>query len=567
MTKVRGTRLAKKHQSARPESTRQTTGARNPARGEHPLRDKLGELGREDPPKYEDATKTVRDRMRHFNAMSIIDMAVDYIHRTASSTSMVVLERRPWIGLLLIKLVLEDEKISLFIGPNCTPDAFDRSQNDLWRAQAGDINREDGTAGVYRLLRAVIRTQLPFQQRINYDFLRWPALFERLPAEHPSRIQFGQRFGMSPEVFAEVCYAVFVHVLNGDLAFRSDSLDPLRKRHGEQVDRFLGEFTRDVLSLRVLLIQRRKKRIETGLPVRPPNELHEFPWLARYPMLWTSKDTVMFWHPILIARGLESAVHQRMSELGAEYSQLFSKVFESHVLEVFKEALPTAVMPQLIGEAIYKDRVGADKHAMEAIYTRDGVNVLVEARMTVYSEDVISSYSGQVIWKGLKRVWSAMNKAWEVSSRIRKGDLTDWPCSAAGQDFVLIVTSQPIACPSGEHFKDMFRRDIFDPARVASMGRGVPTVQQLERLPLCNVVIASIEEYERLMCGVRDGGVDLIEFVKDAASANSDKKTSVMYLHQLMNSKKIRYGLTKVVDQARRRAEAALMDALKGAAT
>lgn len=127
-----------------------------------------------------------------------------------------------------------------------------------------------------------------------------------------------------------------------------------------------------------------------------------------------------------------------------------------------------------------------------------------------------------------------MRQAWLVGSRLRTGTTPDWECARAGEDFLIVVTSQPLSCATGEHFRRMFKHDVFDPEMPASRNAKAPTTARLERLPLKNVLIASIAEFEHLMGGVRDGHIQLIPFVREVAAANADPHTSVMFLDQLI---------------------------------
>jgi hypothetical protein len=255
----------------------------------------------------------------------------------------------------------------------------------------------------------------------------------------------------------------------------------------------------------------------------------------------------------VFARGLEEAVHKRLSELKGDYADHFSKVFEGYVLELIAEAGIS-----YLSEQTYKEALNADKNAVEAIITTADANVFVEAKMTAYSDDLILSDRAPVVWKNLKRVREAMHQGWMVSSRLRSDDTPNWGCSDAKEDFLIIVTSQQMSCATGEHFRRMFKHDIFDPARLAAVDAKTPTPEQLERLPLKNIVIASIEEFEHLMGCVLKGEVDLVNFLREVAVAHTDPKTSVLFVDQMLGPKTKKWRLTEALDQARQQAEETL---------
>ena len=155
-----------------------------------------------------------------------------------------------------------------------------------------------------------------------------------------------------------------------------------------------------------------------------------------------------------------------------------------------------------------------------------------------------------------------MNQGWMVSSRLRGGNTPDWDCINANEDFLVIVTSQQMSCATGEHFRRMFKHDKFDPARLASVKAKTPTAAQLERLPLKNIVIVSIEEFEHLMGCVLNGEIELVAFLREVSAAHTDPKTSVMFIDQMLEPKTNQWRLSAAIDQARQQAEATLMTVL-----
>lgn len=510
---------------------------------------------------YEDAAKRVRNQLRPYSGSSVIQHALTLINSVRNASMLEQLKTWPWITFLLIKLVLEDKMISLDVGEKCPQTVFDRCRQELWDAQAGrdrfGHEGDDLKGNIYLMLRSMLQTQVSFQKNISWAFLRWPALIARLAPDHPTRVHFVERLGMEPDDFTCLCFAAYFPVLNNEVSFTSEYFESLRPHFDTAIDRFLGEFSRDVVALRAELRRQLRARIEARKPVRLRQELFEFPWLANYPLLRPSDGRLIVWHPVVFARGLESAVHKRLSERREDYASHFSKVFEDYVLELISEAGLT-----YLDEQGYKGAVGADKNAVEAIITSADVNVFIESKMTAYSDDLVLSDREPVVWRNLKRVTEAMNQGWMVSSRLRGGNMPDWDCTNANEDFLVIVTSQQMSCATGEHFRRMFRHDKFDPTRLASVKAKTPTVEQLERLPLKNIVIVSIEEFEHLMGCVLNGEIELVAFLREVAAAHTDPKTSVMFIDQMLGPKTNQWRLSAAIDQARQRAEATLMTVL-----
>jgi len=501
---------------------------------------------------YEETAKKVRNRLRSYSAVSVVRLALDLTQTTRDENILDQLQKWPWITFLLVKLALEDQMIPLYNGESCPRNVFDLCRQELWDAEK--IPDADDTKGsVYLMFRSLIQAQLPFQKKPTFDFLRWPALIARLISTHPVRQQFEKRMRMGPDVFICICYALYAPVVNGKTIIKRDYFKPLLPIYGDALEQFMSEFARDLQGLRSELRKGLAARIATNTAIRPRQESFEFPWLSNYPLLRDDAGDFVIWHPLVFARGMEQAVHVRLSENRADYASTFSKVFEDYVLELIQEA-----GLKYLSEQDYKGEVGADKHAVEAIITIDEVNVFVESKMTAYSEELFLSDRKPVVWKNMKRVREAMNQGWKVGSRLRGGGLPTWSCTNSKKDYLIVVTSQPMNCATGEHFRRMFNREIFEPRGFV----GEPSIEQLERLPLRNIVIVSIEEFEHLMGCVRNSEINLVDFLHEVAAAHTDPKTSVMFIDQMLGPKTKKWRLPQLLEDANRHAMAMLEESL-----
>ena len=334
---------------------------------------------------------------------------------------------------------------------------------------------------------------------------------------------------MEPHVFMCISYAILAGVLSGKKSLDPTYYGQLTGYFGNAVTRVFDEFGCDLAGLRRQLVLEKSQRQAAGESIRPAHEYNEVPWLQRFPLLKAGSNTFLVWHPAVFACGFQTAVHSRMSIRAAEYSGHFSQVFEAYVLELLREA-GTA----FVSEGDYKQLVGKDKKAVEAIITEDGVNIFVESKLTVYSEIVNVSGEAARVWTGMKRLYEAMRQGWAVSSILQKEVPDKGPWGQAIENYLLIVTSQPMACASGEQFRRWFGRDVFDAERLSKAKQTVPSPEQLQLLPPEHIVIASIEEYEHLMDAVRRGELHLPTMFREIAAQIAEPATSFMYLEQFL---------------------------------
>lgn len=495
---------------------------------------------------FDKAAKQVRNRLRRYRADSIAQRAMERLHQGNQQSRIDELRSWPWLSLLLVKLVLEDPTIAIDRGEDCPHAVFAYCLQVLWDAQGSRERMDDGPGKVYRMVRSVIQAQMPFQIRPTVDFLRWPALVARLPASHPCRELFRSCFAVEPDEFMQITYMAHVPVLNDELLIDPDYFAPVRACMGADVDQVLNFFSKSLEQLRCELQERRQHQIANGQLTRPHHEVNEPPWLMRYPLLSIGGGRLRVWHPSVFTRGMEQAVHRRLSEYGGVYSSEFGLVFEQYVLELLDDAGIT-----YLSEDAYKQVVGRDKNAVEAIVSRDGVNVFVEAKLTVYSEDLVQHTHGPKVWQALRQVRRAMDKAWKVSERLRQPGLPDWDCKNAAEDILIIVTSQPPFCATGEHLKRLFKDDVFDPTMLALRKQQTPTAGQLKSLPLASIILTSIGEWEHLMGCVKRGEIDLVPFLRDVARENLDPVSSVMVIDQHIEKFTTKWALPALLKTAK----------------
>lgn len=364
---------------------------------------------------------------------------------------------------------------------------------------------------------------------------------------------------MEPSLFNVISYAIHTPILNSELRFGPSYFSPIQGDMGGAIERFLLEFSRDATGLREELRAQRQAQLAIGQSERPHHELNESPWLMKYPLLRAGDGSLIVWHPAVFAGGMNEGVHWRLSERGGEYAGVFSRVFESYVVELLADA-----GIEFMDEATFKGAVGSDKNAMEAIITQGDVNVFVEAKLTAYNSDLVQHTHAPVVWKAMKRVREAMNQGWKVSERLRQPGLPDWPCTRAKEDILVIVTSQPAFCATGEHFRRMFKHDVFDPEKMAERKQKTPNEAQLATLPLENIVITSILEWEHLTACVGRGEVDLVQFLRDAITANKDPVRSVMFIDQLLGQRTDAWTSSRLIEEASKAVERTLVKALGG---
>lgn len=346
---------------------------------------------------------------------------------------------------------------------------------------------------------------------------------------------------MEPNTFLDLAYSLYAAVIQKRSPFDRSWLSPWHATYGNDVHRIYEILARDLPSLRDELQKEPAKRI------RGKHELYEFPYFKRFPLLRLRDGRFHCWHPLVFARGIEEIVHLRLSEqFGQDYTVAFSRVFENYVTELAADT----TMPHMT-EAAYKAEVGGTAPSVEVILQGDDCNIFVEAKMSLFTDDVLLQDNQTAIFNKTKRVRDGIGQGWRVGKLIREHALFGSQFQKT-QDFLLVVTSRQLNIGGGEMLQRLYAPDVFN----------YPDEEAAKRLPLTNVFVLSVEEFENVMGCVRAGEVDLSALLKEASIANQRGDTARMFFEDFLGKYTKQWTQSKVLEQARRDAEARMLATL-----
>jgi len=491
----------------------------------------------------EETYKSIRNRLRKYSAAAVADVVLQAMSIKHSSIEE-ELRAVPWLKLLIVKWAFQDTAVPLTGAVPMPASELDLMCQQLWDIAAKEEQRGP-KLNVFLMLRSRLHAQTEFQRKFTWSFLRWPALYLRLP-EGKARKQFREAIGMEPETFMDLAFGLYATVLSTEATMPADPLAPCRPQYGAAVDQLYELFARDIPTLRKELQQDRAQRL------RRKHELNEFPYLKRFPLLRGPEGRYYCWHRTVFARGLEEAIHLRLSErFEGAYSYIFSKVFETYVTEMAHESgLP------LMRESHHKQLMGASSSAVEAVFEGEGCNILVEAKMSLFADDVLVVDNEQQVFQKTKRIREAICQGWQVSRQLRAHPELQQRFNQP-VDYLLVVTSRELLLGSGDKLQRSFPEGQF------TYPEDDPNAERV--LPLGNIFIISIEDYELLMCCIKKGLVNLSEVLKSAAAANSRPESSKLFFADFLRPYKQKCGLPPLIQQAQDAAEARLCSVFESA--
>jgi len=479
----------------------------------------------------------LRQEMRRYSATSIVDAALRLLWKEYPD-KVEALHILPWNILLLVKWALQDVHTRIRIGRRVTDEEFARLRGGVQELVGKDYAAKKPP--VHLMMRWHF-PQFDFQRPEGWGFLRLPALVARQNANHPSRRQFVQELGLSPEHFMDLAFSLFAAMVDNRQIIPRNFFDPLRAVYGASIDVFLHLVALDLPALRRAL---QADHAKEPLPLR--QELYEFPHLKRYPLFRSRNGDFVPWQRMVVARGLEEIVHWRLARLGSTYTEPFSRLFEDYVCE-----LAQAISTQCVTETQYEAIAGGSAPKVEAIIPCGRCNVLIEAKMSVFGDDVLLTDNETQAFLKTKRVRDAIKQGWAVGKAIRSDSSPLPQCAAATQDYLLIVTSRELALGSGAQL-----------ARLYSPGRIDPPDDDARRnLPLENIFTISIIDFEKLSTAVKKGQIDLAQLLEAAVLRNRDPATSAILFDSFLGSPFQSWGSTALLLQARRASRGRLADA------
>lgn len=453
-------------------------------------------------PGIEQAYGQIINVLRQYGAHAVVQATLDEMWRDHEN-KLEFVQRLPWLQLLLVKWALQDKRVQLTFGPKYnryTPELHQELVNKLWNIEQVKGPGASSQGEIWRVLRRTMHVQSEFQRSMSWSFLRWPALIARLPKVHGARQLFAEAMGMQPETYADLAIADFLLCHDGARYIDAASLRPLALHYGGALEQFFSLFVRSLGELRDEL------QTDPAWRTRGMAELHEFPYVHRFPLLALDDGHIQLWHPLIFARGLENAVHLRLSAMEQKYTDSYSKIFESYVTE-----LASQNYQQGVPEADYRERCGSSGKAVEIAIPFGTCNLFIEAKLSMFHDDVILEDDPTKLRHKTRRVREAIEQGRGVAHSVRQvvSPLHD-SFSNAKQDFLIVVTSRDLLLTSGDSMQRLMPNEaLFDNMNY-----------QDARLPLNNIFIVDIADYERVMSAVSERKVDLPQLLARAATAN-----------------------------------------------
>lgn len=479
---------------------------------------------------FNDIYKTWRNRARRYSRRSILHTSLHTLQLPVADALQQAM-RAPWITLLIIKWVFQDDYFDRNCGLRIDGAQFDDLRDKLWNLGDGSIEGIRDTLPGTLFLRRLLNPQVHFGRPHAAGFVREAALIDSLGKQHPLAAMFEQQTGLDAQQLMDLSIAAYGPLSNGQLNFDAAWFSPLRATYSDRViDSFIAMVSRDEAELteflRLLPGHDKKQKLVS--------ELFEFTPLRRYPFFRDGR-TLRCWHPQVFSRGMEGIVHSVLSEKGSAYMDSFSKIFEKHVVTEARRA-----PAEFYGETDLKCILGSDSKVPDGMFSFEDCNVFLESKAGLFGESVMSVGHNSIFSHVMVNVRKAIKQAWAASVGMRRSVRAPTSARQAPCDYLIVVTNKEISASRGPNFAAMLPQGTLD----------YPSEEARVLLPLEHIYILSVSDYERVITNASAAGRSLSDILRECVVHDSDPTTSCFYFSMHLDRMGLRRGLSPLVSKA-----------------
>ncbi|TXT21546.1 MAG: hypothetical protein FD134_2673 [Gallionellaceae bacterium] len=477
---------------------------------------------------FYDAYKEWRNRARKYRPQTVVRIAMQFLGEPTAS-KFEDLQRAPWQVLLLVKWICQDKLANDLSGEDIPQAAFNDLRQKLWELpERVNLGIRDTLPGQL-FFRQLIHPQIGFQRHLSRGFVREAALLAQQSEKHPLRSLFEAKVGISVLDFLDISTATYAAILDGKRKLDIGWFFPLRNVYGDSaIDAFISCISRTYPQ--AVEFCRALPRADTKVA----SEFYEFPVFSRYPFLRTG-NMLECWHPAVFYRGIEGLVHSILSEEGKNYIDCFSKLFEVHVVtEAQKLGVP------FLDEAALRTLVPSEIKVPDGLLSFPNCNIFIESKAGLFDESVMTVGHSEIFANKTKALRTAIKQGMSASAGLRSEKRAPSQVLDANRDYLLIVTNKELSAGRGTALLSMYPPDTFNNH----------TSELTQFLPLSNIYVLSIEDFERLISGVSSTEFSMPSFLDNSVEADKNADSAVHFFEQHLDRLKVPRKYSELVENA-----------------
>lgn len=464
----------------------------------------------------------VREYVRRHHPDSYLRFSIDALHKVYAKGVEVMRHYQPWNILLALKWTLQEAGPGAHLRPMGTLNDFHTILNLLHEAE-DDVRLPSDYDHVYLFMRQLAFQQFWLQHGPQGEALvRQDLLFSALPADHPLPREFMRLTGVAPGEFMDLAFAVFSLLMQDPApkVIKRSQFDLIAPGLSPgALDGFLRHLSRRGDELHAWLTRPEQMGRSAADQLILPTPLLEAPLIQN-----------VFGHylvlsPVLTMRALESVIYRTLRRGdSAAFGQKFGPVFERYVGRCMDSA-----GVQYLDETRLMTLLHGDGKVVDFLVTESDCSVFIDAKGIEMSALGRVSQTGELLLRVLKEsAVKAIEQGMATINRV-KALSQDSPLADRGEEkFVVVVTFDDLFLGSNYEFRAVFG-NTFVPRLEKQLGGPLP-------IPLEHVFFLSIDEFERMLARVHDGGHTIGSLLRHARTNDADGKTRKFHFQQHLES-------------------------------
>lgn len=451
------------------------------------------------------AYKIVRNHFRKFEPLSIVFGLLKFLNSPSTAVSA---SHQPWLILLLIKWIFQDEQIWHQGRPKIDDRNLRKLINSVYKAEEKGRSPQE-TQSLEMFFRRMMYQQFGYQNQIDgvlSSFTLDVKLFGKDINPGFSQ-EFKQRFQLTVEEYLVLAFAIVSSLLANENQhdFQVNFFDEIADKFEENTSfHFL-----EAISITLIDIPERLARpIEKGVN---SDEFHETSPFLNFPFVKTN-DRYFVTHRDLVIRALKHFLYGSLKAMNSDKrNRKFSELFEESVGNHLR-----SLSTNTISEGQLKQKIGDQGKVVDFVVEEIDALVLVEAKATELAETGRLATNTQRLKDRMKSVLTAVKQAEQTLERMELNGLFD---QNSLKSYLVIVTYGQFYIGDGTLLGALFEGTSFSAP---------------EAIPIENIFILSFAEFEYLIAVAKEckkpiNGI--LEQVKEVASKPEDRK--VMFQNYL----------------------------------
>ena len=459
--------------------------------------------------------KNIRNRISKLNGDQLLEQLLRLLHHPDAGKIERLQNYELWNLLLLVKwTILYGSPSDKYGVKQATSYEVDQLMNKL-KDLSNHVRDFDDMTDVFLFLRSTLFQQIWVQRKdvIGFDIARQYLLFGKLEGNHAFQESFREVTDVSITDFLELSWGLFTRVLaDKQLSVTESYFSTVQDEYeSDSVSNFLRSLSHTVLDARAWLQRRDADVPKTYREIE--YEYFEPSPFTRYPLIRHDEEYYII-SPDLLLECLSEFVYDVLRD---QYAEKFMNKFGGMFEELVERSLRSAHADVLTESDLKRHFTdSAHQQIVDFAIVCDECYVFIETKAVAMRPDgMVTDRPGTVRARSKSSVLKGIEQAYALANALQNVEEVRGFGMGDRCKYLIIVTYKDLIVGNGQLFRDHIAPDEVD--KIISKYGGE------DLIPLSNVFIVSIDDFDILMGSVYHGTKSLSDYLESAASsANVD---------------------------------------------